>query len=128
MDSIESLVAQQEKFKNNLSFMKATHEELSKSISCLKEMIELQDSCYKVDDVGGGSNYLKYLLEKETNLDNSILNNSMPDMSRKINEYNDKINEAKNAKEKEAKANEIVTESVTPARAKGGILSGMFKR
>ncbi len=128
MDSIESLVGQQEKLKKNLSAMKATYEELSKSISCLKQMIELQNSCYKVDDVGGGSNYLKYLLEKENNLNNSILSNAIPEMNRRINEYNDKINEAKNAKEKEAKANEIVTGKTNSARTKGGIFSSMFKR
>jgi hypothetical protein len=138
LNELDALAGKRDTYKNNVIYMQAIHNELTKSISYLKQMIEKQNEIYKVDDVGGGSNYLTYLLETETKLDNSIVNNAIPDMNRKVDEYNNKINEVKarnEAKEKEAAAQAAVSSerasaptTPQPVSKGGGLMKGVISR
>ena len=71
-----------------------TANELAGAIIVLNEMINIQGSCYNVNDVSGGTNYLSHLLEQEKSIHNNIVNNILPDINSKIENLNYRMNDA----------------------------------
>jgi hypothetical protein len=67
---------------------------LEKSIKSLQSIISIQNSCYKVDDLGGGSNFINDLLEIEKGIYSNIINNIIPSTETKINRLALRINDA----------------------------------
>lgn len=74
-----------------------TADQLYTSMGTLRSMISIQQSCYKVDDVGGGGNYLNYLYEKQLGIYNNIVNNILPWTYNKINSLDYQIVEEESA-------------------------------
>ncbi len=74
--------------------MVSTSNELLNAINILKKLIGVQGSCYSVNDVSGGSNYLSHLLDQEVLLYNNIINNLIPDINSKIDNLNYRVSDA----------------------------------
>ena len=81
-------------YKECLANVKNTGYELKSSIEKINSLLNIQGSCYKVDDVNGGSNYLDYLLETENSIYSNIVNNIIPGLNSKINNLEWQITDA----------------------------------
>lgn len=90
-------------YRNCLVYIKNTRDELSASIEKLNSLLEIQGSCYKVDDIDGGDNYLTYLKETENNIYRNIVDNIIPGIESKIESLGYDITDAEQ-KEALAKA------------------------
>lgn len=88
------LKSQKNSYRNCYKQVVQTANELAAAINELNEMINIQGSCYNVNDVNGGTNYLSHLLEKERSIYNNIVNNILPDINSKIENLNYRVNDA----------------------------------
>lgn len=94
MSSSAELRAKRDKYNNCLSNVKTTLHYLNNSIVKLESLVNVQASCYSVDDVKGGSNYLGHLLERERNMYNIIKGDIIPSLSSYVRNLGDLIQEA----------------------------------
>lgn len=84
-------------YKNCLIYIKNTRDELYASLEKLDSLLEIQGSCYKVDDIDGGDNYLTYLKETENNIYRNIVDNIIPGIESKITSLSYDITDAEEA-------------------------------
>lgn len=63
---------------NCLNNVTETANSLQMAINLLEKIIDVQRRSYSIDDVGGGSNYLSHLLEKERKIYSNIVNTIIP--------------------------------------------------
>lgn len=94
MESSASLRAKRDRYNNCLTNVRSTLTYLNNSIGKLESLVNVQASCYIVDDVKGGSNFLGNLLERERNLYNTIKGDIIPSLSSYVRDLGDLIQEA----------------------------------
>lgn len=97
----DDLKRERRRYQECLSNVTCTANSLSRSIATLKTLIEEQKEGYSVDDLGGGSNYLNYLLESENSIYSNIVNNIIPGTRNKISNLNWRIADAVQKEEME---------------------------
>ena len=71
-----------------------TSNSLASSISSLRSVLDIQNHCYSVNDVSGGSNYLEHLLEQENAIYSNLVNNVLPGIKDRVDSLNDSISDA----------------------------------
>lgn len=94
MATSDELKLKRKQYISCLKNVQNTANNLSNSINSLQSLVKMQGSCYVVDDVNGGTNFLNYLLEKENGIYLNIVNNIIPGTQAKIDELEWKIIDA----------------------------------
>ena len=87
----DELKRERDDYYRALQNVTATSRSLAKAISSLRRASSIQSTCYKVNDVSGGSNYLTRLIDYEQSICNNIVNNIIPGIRGKIESLNWRI-------------------------------------
>ena len=82
------------RYRESLKNVQLTANAMAESIRALRSLIDVQSNCYCIDDIGGGSGYLNDLLETENAIYSNIVNNIIPGVQSKINNFDWKIKDA----------------------------------
>lgn len=95
MATSKELEQKQQRYKNSLVNVKYTAYELKSSIDSLEAIIQAHGNAYVLDDVKGGTNYIRHLLDAEKTTYSDIVNTIIPGIQSKINGLSYKITDAK---------------------------------
>ena len=69
-------------------------DQLSVAIQKIEEVIELQNTSYKIEDQNNANNFLTELKNTESSIYNNIVNTVIPNANYKINSLKNKIEDA----------------------------------
>lgn len=69
-------------------------DQLSVAIQKIEEVIELQNTTYKIEDQNNANNFLTELKNTESSIYNNIVNTVIPNANYKINSLKNKIEDA----------------------------------
>ena len=69
-------------------------DQLSAAIQKIEEVIELQNTSYKIEDQNNANNFLTELKNTESSIYNNIVNTVIPNANYKINSLKNKIEDA----------------------------------
>lgn len=93
MKESERLKMERKRILSLIGRIKVTAEYLSNSVDGLNRITTTLKESYKVDDVGGGSNYIGNLIEKEQGIYSKIADVVIPELYNKVDALDWKISD-----------------------------------